>query len=218
MTALVMKLDQKVKRKVNREEDSPERRTDREKDKYYQVEGEEQESPLEKELEYKMLTLYTLEKTYFRLTKKEAKEVGRTRDELANKKYESLEAFKRDNPQIDRLLEPGEELGLEEKEMLEALKRIDRLIEERMDKILEGVKLMNYNAVSISKGLEDVHRQILINLDRVEHNQENLRDNQKRIEEAAKVVTKPSCICNVVIVVLLGLIGYLLVKLLWLDK
>ena len=40
-----------------------------------------------------------------------------------------------------------------------------------MDKILDGIKLMNYNAVSISKGLDNIHKQILINLDKVEHNQ-----------------------------------------------
>ena len=40
-----------------------------------------------------------------------------------------------------------------------------------MDKILDGIKLMNYNAVNISKGLDDVHKKILINLDKVEHNQ-----------------------------------------------
>ena len=45
------------------------------------------------------------------------------------------------------------------------------MIEERMDKILDGIKLMNYNAVNISKGLDDVHKKILINLDKVEHNQ-----------------------------------------------
>ena len=67
-------------------------------------------------------------------------------------------------------MEPEHEETLEEKEILEALKRIDNLIEERMDKILEGVKMMNYNAVNISKGLDNIHRQILINLDKVEHN------------------------------------------------
>jgi hypothetical protein len=55
-----------------------------------------------------MLTLYTLEKTYFRLVKKENKEVRKTKEDLNNKRYESLEDFKRENPQIDRLLEPGE--------------------------------------------------------------------------------------------------------------
>jgi hypothetical protein len=41
------------------------------------------------------------------------------------------------------------------------------MIEERMDKILEGIKLMNYNAVNISQGLDNIHKQILINLDKV---------------------------------------------------
>jgi len=36
-----------------------------------------------------------------------------------------------------------------------------------MDKVLEGIKLLNYNAINISKGLEDVHKQILINLDKI---------------------------------------------------
>jgi aspartate-semialdehyde dehydrogenase len=84
-----------------------------------------------------------------------------------------------------------------------------------MDKILEGIHLMNYNAINISKGLDTIHKQILINLDKVEHNDSKLKDNQKRMDEAAKVVTKPNCICNIIIVVLLGLIGYLVVKLVW---
>lgn len=86
-----------------------------------------------------------------------------------------------------------------------------------MDTILDGIKIMNYNAVNISQGLDQIHSKILINLDKVEHNQDKLKDNQKRIDEAAKVVTKPNCICNVIIAVLLGLIGYLLVKVVWID-
>ena len=38
------------------------------------------------------------------------------------------------------------------------------------------------------------------------------------MDEAAKVVTKPNCICNVIIAVLLGLIGYLVVKVVWIDE
>lgn len=129
-----------------------------------------------------------------------------------------MEDFKRENPQIDRLLEKEHEETLEEREILEALKKIDNLIEERMDKILEGIKMMNYNAINISKGLDTIHKQVLINLDKVEHNANKLKDNQKRMEEAAKVVTKPNCICNVIIVVLLGLIGYLIVKLVWFSS
>ena len=87
-----------------------------------------------------------------------------------------------------------------------------------MDKILEGIKILNYNAINISQGLDNVHKQILINLDKIEHNQENLKKNQKRMDEAAKHVTKPSCICNVIIAVLLGLIGFLVVKLVWFQN
>ena len=97
------------------------------------------------------------------------------------------------------------------------MKKIDNLIEERMDRILDGIKVMNYNAVNISQGLDKIHNKILISLDKVEHNEDKLKENQKRIEEAAKVVTKPNCICNVIIAVLLGLIGYFLVKVLWID-
>ena len=49
------------------------------------------------------------------------------------------------------------------------------MIEERMDRILEGIKLMNYNAVNISQGIDQVHKKILINLDRVEHNSDKLK-------------------------------------------
>jgi uncharacterized phage infection (PIP) family protein YhgE len=41
--------------------------------------------------------------------KKESKEVGYTRHDLNNKKYQNLQDFKRENPQIDRLLEPDHE-------------------------------------------------------------------------------------------------------------
>ena len=87
-----------------------------------------------------------------------------------------------------------------------------------MDSILDGIKLLNYNAINISQGIDHVHKKILINLDKIEHNDEKLKKNQKRMEEAAKVVTKPNCICNVIIAVLLGLIGYLIVNVVWFQK
>jgi hypothetical protein len=33
-----------------------------------------------------------------------------------------------------------------------------------MDAILEGINIINRNAITISEGLEDVHRKIVINL------------------------------------------------------
>lgn len=47
--------------------------------------------------------------------KKESKQVEYTRRDLNNKKYQSLEDFKRENPQIDRLLEKEHEETLEER-------------------------------------------------------------------------------------------------------
>ncbi len=35
------------------------------------------------------------------------------------------------------------------------------------------------------------------------------------MDEAAKVVTKPSCIVNIIIIVLLALMAFLIVKLVW---
>lgn len=96
-----------------------------------------------------------------------------------------------------------------------ALKKIDNMIEERMDNLLEGIKILNYNAISISDTLNTIHTKVLINLDKVEHNNKELKSNQKRLEEAAKYVSKPSCIMNVIIAVLLGLMGFLIVKLVW---
>lgn len=39
---------------------------------------------------------------------------------------------------------------MDEKEILDALKRLDCMIEERMDNMLVGIKMLNYNALSIS--------------------------------------------------------------------
>jgi ribosomal protein L28 len=57
MTSIVLKLDQKVKREVSTQQEEGKRTKE---GKYYQVEQEEKMSPLQKELEYKTLTLYTL--------------------------------------------------------------------------------------------------------------------------------------------------------------
>ena len=102
--------------------------------------------------------------------------------------------------------------------MLLALKEIDDMIEERMDGILTGLKALHYNAINISSGLEEVHRKIITNLDKVEHNNSNLADNQRRLEEAAKSLTKPNCIMNVVIAVLLALLAFIIVKLVWFSE
>jgi hypothetical protein len=103
----------------------------------------------------------------------------------------------------------------EEREVLQALKEIDAMIEERMDNLLDGIRIIHSNAVSISGQLDSFHTKVLINLDKIEHNNAELGRNQKRMDEAAKVVTKPSCIINVIIVVLLALMAYLIVKLIW---
>jgi hypothetical protein len=84
-----------------------------------------------------------------------------------------------------------------------------------MDNLLDGIRIIHSNAVTISGSLDAFHTKVLINLDKIEHNNAELKKNQKRMDEAAKVVTKPSCIINLIIVVLLALMGYLVVKLIW---
>lgn len=84
-----------------------------------------------------------------------------------------------------------------------------------MDNLLEGIKMLNYNALSISESLDTIHKKILINLDKVNHNNTELKGNQKKMDEAAKYVSKPNCIMNVVIAVLLGLIAYLVIREVW---
>ena len=74
---------------------------------------------------------------------------------------------------------------------------------------------MNRNAINISNTLNQIHTKVIINLDKVEHNNKELKVNQKRMDEASKNMTKPSCIMNVVIAVLLGLLAFLIVKILW---
>jgi hypothetical protein len=50
-----------------------------------------------------------------------------------------------------------------------------------MDKLLDGIGLLKRNAIGISNQLDDVHTKIIINLDKVEHNDSELKKNQKRI-------------------------------------
>jgi hypothetical protein len=66
--------------------------------------------------------------------------------------------------------------------MLEALKQIDNMIEERMDGILTGLQLLNYNALSISENLDNIHKKVIINLDKTSTNVSELKSNQKRLE------------------------------------
>lgn len=77
---------------------------------------------------------------------------------------------------------------------------------------------MHSNALSISASLDQLHTKVMINLDKIEHNNAELKRNQKRIDEAAKVVTKPSCIINIIIVVLLALLCFLIVKIVWFSS
>lgn len=116
---------------------------------------------------------------------------------------------------MDRLLEEEHEETLEEREVLIALKEIDAMIDERVDNMLQGIRILHQNALGISSSLDTLHTKVMINLDKIEHNNELLDRNRKRIDEASKVVTKPSCILNVIILVLLGLMAFLIVKLLW---
>lgn len=53
-------------------------------------EEEDLMGPLEKELQYKKLIVYTFEKTYFKLIGKERKEVAKIKRDLNNQKFESL--------------------------------------------------------------------------------------------------------------------------------
>jgi hypothetical protein len=89
------------------------------------------------------------------------------------------------------------------------------MIEERMDNILEGIKIIHQNAITISGSLDRFHTKVMINLDKIEHNNTELMKNQKRMDEAVKVVSKPSCIINIIIVILLGLLAFLIVKIIW---
>jgi hypothetical protein len=220
MTTLLLKLSEKVKREkanmdVKGTAKKGRKQTDILTDEIDPEEVEEQMSPLEKELEYKKLIVYTFEKTFFKLVGSERKEVNKLKRDFNNKKFESLEDFKRANLPVDRLLEEEDEETFEEREVLQALKEIDSMIDERVDNMLDGLKILHMNALSISGSLDQLHTKVMVNLDKIEHNNSELKKNQKRMDEAAKVVTKPSCIINVIILVLLGLLGFLIVKLLW---
>lgn len=37
-----------------------------------------------------------------------------------------------------------------------------------MDYILEGIQMMNYNALSISEGIDNIHKKIMINVENLE--------------------------------------------------
>lgn len=79
-------------------------------------------SPLEKELEYKKLVVYTFEKNYFKLVGSERKEVAKLKKDVNNNKYGSLDEFKANNLPVDRLLEEKDGSTFEEREVLQALK------------------------------------------------------------------------------------------------
>ena len=51
-------------------------------------------TPLEKELEYKSLTLYTLEKNFFKLMQKQNDKVVKVGRQMGHKHFESLEELK----------------------------------------------------------------------------------------------------------------------------
>lgn len=65
---------------------------------------EESAGPLEKELEYKKLIVYTFEKNFFKLMATERKEVGKIKRDVNNHKFDSLEEFRKANLPVDRLL------------------------------------------------------------------------------------------------------------------
>jgi len=68
------------------------------------VVDEDKMTPLEKELEYKKLVVYTFEKNYFKLVGSDRKEVNKLKKDINNNKYGSLNQFKANNLPIDRLL------------------------------------------------------------------------------------------------------------------
>lgn len=43
-----------------------------------------------------------------------------------------------------------------------------------MDYILDGLRMMNYNAVSISQGIDTVHKKVIINLEKLDDNLDDL--------------------------------------------
>jgi hypothetical protein len=99
MTTLVLKLSEKAKRERGgrREAERSPLRDEVERE-------DEAMGPLEKELEYKKLVVYTFEKNYFKLVGSERKEVAKIKKEVNNNKFASLDEFKRANLPVDRLL------------------------------------------------------------------------------------------------------------------
>jgi hypothetical protein len=46
-----------------------------------------------------------------------------------------------------------------------------------MDNLLDGIRIIHANAVSISGALDTFHTKVLINLDKIEHNNAELKKN-----------------------------------------
>jgi hypothetical protein len=68
-----------------------------------------------------------------------------------------------------------------------------------MDGILQGINIMNYNALSISQGIDTMHHKILVNLNVVNDNQDKLANAQDLLNQVTPHAKKPNCICNVVL-------------------
>ena len=66
--------------------------------------------------------------------------------------------------------------------MLEMINMIDEDIELKMVGILEGVNKLHQHAKDISKGLDDYHEKILINIAVVDENVANLEKGQKMMQ------------------------------------
>ena len=86
-----------------------------------------------------------------------------------------------------------------------------------MDYILSGLQMLNFNALSIRDGIDEVQRKIVINVEQLEDNLEQLEDAEDLQEQAAPQASKPNCIMNVIIVFFLAIIVYLIVRKLWPD-
>lgn len=81
-----------------------------------------------------------------------------------------------------------------------------------MDYILSGLKMLNHNALSIRDGIDEVQRKIIINVETLEDNLDELNHAEELLEEANPQASKPNCILNVIIVILLGILAYLIVR------
>lgn len=57
-----------------------------------------------------------------------------------------------------------------------------------------------------------MHKKILINVENIDKNMEDLHEAEDLLEEASPNVSKPNCIMNVIIVVILAVIVYLIVR------